>query len=124
MPHQTLSTALVNFTRVKGALSTVEITRNLTMSAIELVKPHLERLLEARAHPKTICPSEAARALTSSEVAQAGANTWRDLMPMIRRYAFEIRDRGEAEILQKGQVVPFSKQMTDVRGPIRLRKKQ
>ena len=93
-------------------------------SAIELVKPHLERLLKAREYPKTICPSEAARALTSSEVAQAGVNTWRDLMPTIRRYAFEIRDSGEVEILQKGQVVPLSKQMNDIRGPIRLRKKQ
>jgi hypothetical protein len=62
-------------------------------------------LLEARAAGKTICPSEAARAL---------AQDWRPLMDPVRRVA---REMPEVEITQKGRVVDVDA----ARGPIRLR---
>lgn len=83
---------------------------------------HLQALLNKRQYPKTLCPSEAARALSIAELAESGASHWRDLMGPLRRHAFELRDQGTIEILQKGNVLPMSKSMSDIVGPIRLRR--
>ena len=91
---------------------------------MDFVKPHLERLLLSRDLPKTICPSEAARAMSSDEIKQSGAAIWRDLMPAIRSYAFELRDQNRIEILQKGLVIPQTQTLENTNGPIRLRRKQ
>ncbi len=89
---------------------------------LESVLPHLQNLLAKREHPKTICPSEAARALSNSELKDTGVGSWRDLMPAIRSLCFQMRDEGEVQILQRGQVLPESQTMEDTIGPIRIRK--
>jgi hypothetical protein len=61
--------------------------------------------------------------MSADEVKQSGAADWRDLMPAIRSYAFELRDQGRIDILQKGQVLVQSQTLDNTRGPIRLRKK-
>jgi hypothetical protein len=83
---------------------------------------HLTSLLQTRAYPKTICPSEVARALSPAELKACGATEWRDLMPTIRNMVWEMRDRGEVEILQRGQVLGTEVGVEDVRGPVRVRK--
>mgnify|MGYP001627323121 CR=1 FL=1 len=67
-------------------------------------------LLEHRGRDKTICPSEAARAVGTDD-------TWRDLMEPARRAARRLVDRGEVEITQAGHVVDPS----TAKGPIRIR---
>ncbi|AGS33747.1 hypothetical protein B841_01320 [Corynebacterium maris DSM 45190] len=57
---------------------------------------------------KTICPSDAARVV--------GADDWRDLMPLTREIAVELRDAGVLAITQKGEEVTG----TDFHGPLRL----
>lgn len=66
-------------------------------------------LLEARAGGSTICPSEAARAVS--------ADDWRPLMEPARRAARRLVAKGEAEITQGGRVVDPS----TAKGPIRVR---
>ncbi len=70
----------------------------------------ITELLEQRDPGKTICPSEAARAL-------GGDDGFRELMPMVREAAAGLVDAGELEVTQSGQVVDIRK----ARGPIRLR---
>lgn len=65
-------------------------------------------LARARGGHKTICPSEAARAVNDD---------WRPLMERTREAARRLVAQGEAEILQKGRVVDPSR----ARGPIRVR---
>ena len=89
---------------------------------MEHVKKHLDRLLDAREYPKTICPSEVARALSNSELEALGAESWRDLMPTIREHVFGLRDRGSVEILQKGNAIPADQSLEETTGPIRVRK--
>lgn len=86
-----------------------------------ILKPHLDRLLFVRAHPKTICPSEVARALSQDELRAADTTDWRNLMPTIRDMLWEMRAHGEVEILQKGEPIPEAIQLQDVKGPIRAR---
>jgi hypothetical protein len=69
-------------------------------------------LLARRGAGKTICPSEAARALESGEEA------WRALMGRARWAANRLVARGEVVITQGGRVVDPS----TARGPIRLRR--
>ena len=88
----------------------------------EILLPHVQRLLSSRAHPKTICPSEVPRALTAAELEATGASHWRDLMPEVREILWEMRQRGEVEVLQKGMLVPDQVTLEDVRGPIRARR--
>ncbi|KAF7505678.1 hypothetical protein GJ744_000527 [Endocarpon pusillum] len=91
--------------------------------SLDPATPHLNRLLDSRAFPKTICPSEVARALSAAELQRAGVTSWRDLMPAMRERAFELRDEGVLEILQKGEILPVSQTMQQTVGPIRLRRK-
>ncbi|OZD43122.1 S-adenosylmethionine tRNA ribosyltransferase [Rhodococcus sp. 06-1477-1B] len=70
----------------------------------------IRELLAARAAGKTICPSEAARAI--------GGDQWRDLMQPARDAARELVELGEVEVTQKGDVVD----VTTARGPVRIRR--
>ena len=67
-------------------------------------------LLERRDPGKTICPSDAARAL-------AGDGDFRPLMDTVRARAREMVDRGDLEISQGGRVVDAE----SADGAIRLR---
>lgn len=66
-------------------------------------------LLAQRDEGKTICPSEAARALAGDE--------FRPLMDRVRDVAFGMADAGDLDVTQKGEVVDGR----TARGPIRLR---
>jgi hypothetical protein len=81
---------------------------------VEVSPDRIERairdLLERRGRGKTICPSEAARAL-------AGDDGFRPLMEPVRATAREMVGRGELEITQRGRVVDPGR----ARGAIRLR---
>jgi hypothetical protein len=68
-------------------------------------------LLAQRDEGKTICPSEAARAL-------GGDDGFRPLMPLVRDAARDLVAGGEVEVTQRGEVVDLDA----VRGPIRLRR--
>jgi hypothetical protein len=65
-------------------------------------------LLHSRDQGKTICPSDAARAL---------AGDFRPLMDRVRDVGRELVARGELEVTQKGRVVDIDA----ARGPIRFR---
>ena len=67
-------------------------------------------LLARRDPGKTICPSEAARAL-------GGDDGFRPYMDTVRDAARDLVARGELEVTQKGEVVDLDA----ARGPIRLR---
>jgi hypothetical protein len=67
-------------------------------------------LARERAPAKTICPSDAARAV--------GGDQWRDLMEQARDIARDLARAGEVEIMQRGEVLDPDAQW---RGPIRIR---
>lgn len=67
-------------------------------------------LLARRDPGKTICPSDAARAL-------GGDDGFRPLMPLVRDAARALVARGELDVTQSGEVVDLD----TARGAIRLR---
>ena len=110
----------------------IEQSRTSTQKRVEImaeeynldpIEPHLERLLDQRKYPKTLCPSEVARALSAHELVLTGAENWRDLMPEIRRAMFRLRDQNSIEVLQRGEVLSAQQSLDDVRGPIRIRRR-
>jgi hypothetical protein len=79
--------------------------------------PHKQRLRETilrlthdRGPAKSICPSDAARAV--------GGDHWRDLMDEARDAARDLAKAGDVEITQRGDVVDPD---ATWRGPIRIR---
>jgi CHASE3 domain sensor protein len=62
-----------------------------------------------RGSEKTICPSEAARAVAS--------DNWRELMDDVRAVARDLHHKGNVQIEQQGKIVDSE----DFSGPIRLR---
>jgi hypothetical protein len=88
----------------------------------EALRNHLTTLLQNRAHPKTICPSEVARALSPAELEACGVTEWKDVMPLIRNMVLEMRETGTVEIMQRGQLLGMDVGVEDVRGPVRVRK--
>ncbi|VCT93202.1 hypothetical protein MHAS_04941 [Mycolicibacterium hassiacum DSM 44199] len=68
------------------------------------------RLARARGPDKTICPSDAARAV--------GGDDWRELMDDAREAARDLARRGEVELTQRGEVLDPDGTW---RGPIRIR---
>lgn len=87
----------------------------------EILRRGLSGKLQSRQFPKTICPSEIPRALSRSDLASTGLSDWRQLMPQVRSMLFDMRAKGEVEILQKGRVISTSTTLDDVHGPIRAR---
>jgi hypothetical protein len=73
------------------------------------VRSVLLDLVRRRGSGKTVCPSEAARALA--------AEGWRDLMEDVRQEAYRMADAGLVDITQQGRVVDGR----TARGPIRVR---
>lgn len=90
---------------------------------MDLLESRLNQLLENRAFPKTICPSEAPRSLSATELQQLGAREWRDLMDDARAIVWKMRDLGLVEILQRGQALDEGIRIDEVKGPIRVRRK-
>lgn len=68
----------------------------------------IRALLRERGPAKTICPSDAARAI--------GGETWRSSMQLVRDVAEELVEAGAIEVRQKGKVV----ETRPLKGPIRL----
>lgn len=68
-------------------------------------------LVAERGEGKTICPSEAARALAGND-----PTAWSRLMPLVRRAAIRLMKEGRVEIRRKGRVVDPD----DFRGVYRL----
>lgn len=93
----------------------------MTTTNQDPLRAHLERLLNSRKHPKSICPSEAARAMSPAQLVDAHAAHWRELMGAVRTILFEMRAAGTVEILQRGQVLPLTVGADEVKGPIRAR---
>lgn len=79
-----------------------------------MVSDHLRAtildLARERGPAKTICPSDAARAV--------GGDGWRDLMDDARAAARDLARSGAVEISQKGEALDPD---ADWRGPIRIR---
>jgi hypothetical protein len=94
--------------------------RGVTSTDRELEEVIL-RLLRARAHSATICPSDAARAAAGAghgvEGGDAGSEAWRELMEPVRRAARRLVAQGSVQVTQQGQVVDPS----TARGAIRIR---
>jgi hypothetical protein len=86
-----------------------------------IIMRHAERLLDARQYPKTICPSEIARAFSVQELQSLGASEWRDTMDVVRQAMWDKREAGEVEVMQKGEVVEVDS-LEEIRGPVRVRK--
>jgi Protein of unknown function (DUF3253) len=78
----------------------------------EVARRAILDLLDARAVGKTICPSEAARAL-------AGDDDFRPLMGAVREAAQTLVEVGAIEVTQRGRPVDLA----TVRGPVRLRRR-
>lgn len=99
------------------------MSSSTSQNSDQVLQQHLNHKLETRAYPKTICPSEVPRALVAGELAEMGASNWRELMPDVRKLVWEMRDRGEVEILQHGEALGNHVGLEDVKGPIRVRRK-
>ncbi|GAB3933648.1 hypothetical protein GCM10028827_33380 [Mucilaginibacter myungsuensis] len=67
-------------------------------------------MAELRAPDKTVCPSEIARELFSTD--------WRKHMQDIRDEAIELQRAGKVIITQKGMSVDLN----NIKGPVRIRK--
>jgi hypothetical protein len=76
---------------------------------VDRIEAVIFALLEERAPGRTICPSEAARALAPDD--------WRPLMQPVRDVAADLAADGRLEVTQRGEVVD----VREARGPIRLR---
>ncbi len=79
------------------------------MSTEDQLRAAILSLLADRGPGKTICPSDAARAVAG--------DGFRPLMEPTRRVAAQLVGEGRIEVTQRGEVVDLA----SVRGPIRLR---
>ena len=82
----------------------------MSVAAAPEIERTIRELLARRGPGKTICPSDAARAL-------AGDDGFRELMEPVRATAREMAARGEVEWTRSGEVVDPA----TVRGAVRLR---
>lgn len=76
----------------------------------ERIEAAILALAGHRAPDKTICPSDAARAI--------GGTDWRPLVPQVREIARDLARAGRIEVTQRGTVLDPSAEWT---GPVRIR---
>lgn len=76
------------------------------------IRSTILRLLQERGDGKTICPSEAARAIAGD-----ARRDWEPLMEPIRNTAAAMADERSLQVTQRGHVVNAA----TAKGPIRLR---
>ena len=88
------------------------LENSIVMEERERIHNEILRLVQERGPGKTICPSEVARKLESTEAA------WRELMPLVREIGCELQSSGNIQVLQKGKLVSDPQ---NARGPIRYR---
>jgi hypothetical protein len=81
-----------------------------TRRVSEKLRSAILDMARERGPAKTICPSDAARAV--------GGEQWRDLMDDARDIARDLARKGDVEISQKGEVLDPD---ATWRGPIRIR---
>ena len=82
----------------------------MTQRVTSALRDAILRLADERGPSKTICPSDAARAI--------GGDGWRDLMPDARAVARDLAREGSVDVTQKGVVLDPD---AEWRGPIRIR---
>lgn len=82
-------------------------------AALASARAAILALAAARGPDKSLCPSEAARALAS---AGGEPDAWRGRLPAIRAAAAALQAEGALRVLQKGADVEIG----SARGPIRL----
>jgi hypothetical protein len=114
--------AVGNIEFVSCNTAVISCTNNMALDDAKrsIISRHAHRLLSTRAWPKTICPSEIARALSTEELRAMDASEWRDTMDNVRHVVWEKKEAGEVEVMQKGEVVHVES-LEDIRGPIRVR---
>ena len=103
---------VVSFAPSSACAAYAASVQRATTDAADAERTILE-LLAARDPGKTICPSEAARAL-------GGDDGFRPLMPLVRDAAAALAAAGRIEVTQGGEPVAIDQ----ARGPIRLRAPQ
>jgi hypothetical protein len=86
----------------------------------ELLRNKISQFIDKREYPKTCCPSDVARALTTEELRSLDCEDWRAAMQIVREMAWTMREGGLLEITQKGEAVQATSLET-IKGPIRLR---
>ena len=93
----------------------------VTMEPMEDLDRRLDHailsLLSERGPGKTICPSEAARAVFPAARNGRVTRPWRVLMEPAREAASRLAAAGQIDVTQKGEVVDIA----TARGPVRLR---
>ena len=75
----------------------------------QVISQKIMELLDKQSEGKTICPSDAARALDPK--------SFRKLMAAVRDAAQALVEQERIEVTQRGEIVDIR----DVRGPVRLR---
>ncbi|KAI9849904.1 MAG: hypothetical protein M1837_000118 [Sclerophora amabilis] len=91
-----------------------------TFPASSRLHSALTALLDSRKHPKTLCPSEVPRSLSSAELEELDVSDWRDLMEATRAIVWEMREHGEVEVLQRGKILEAAVSSGEVKGPVRV----
>lgn len=85
-----------------------------------LLQQKILDLVKKREYPKTCCPSEVARALSSQELKDLDCKDWREAMDIIRQASYQLYHDGEIQVTQKGEKVDLER-LNEIKGPIRLR---
>ncbi|KAK9897559.1 hypothetical protein P389DRAFT_195161 [Cystobasidium minutum MCA 4210] len=97
------------------------IMSNASDNEMTFLRSKILDMVNKRDFPKTCCPSEVARALSTQELKELDCADWRAAMEPIRREAYKLYAENLVHVTQKGEEVGVDK-LDQIKGPIRLRK--
>ncbi|CZT17307.1 uncharacterized protein RCC_03141 [Ramularia collo-cygni] len=96
--------------------------RTTDAATSKALKAHFVEILDRVEPPETFKPREVAEALTDKELSSMGYKKQEEAIPAVYELAFEMRDLGDCEILRKGVVIGDDVGISDLDGPIRIRR--
>ncbi|EMC92551.1 hypothetical protein BAUCODRAFT_41760, partial [Baudoinia panamericana UAMH 10762] len=79
-------------------------------------------LLDNTEPPDTFTPRDVAQLLTAKQLVKLGYEEWAEALPAIVELAFELREVGYCEILQRGNLVPPDVEYYEIEGSIKIRR--
>lgn len=86
------------------------------------IRMHFAYMLDFTEPPATFKPLQVAELLTPAQLAKLGYENHFQALPAIYELAWELREFGDCEILQKGKLLPEEVSIPELEGPVRIRR--
>lgn len=87
-----------------------------------VMRAQFQHLLDLHDPPNTFKPTDLVLLLSDADLRRMGYEKAEEALPAVYELAFEMKEFGACELLQKGKVLGEDATLLDLKGPVRIRR--